>query len=191
MRIDGSAVRAGMVLDYEGKLWLVVKHEIRTPGNLRAFNQVELKNIQNGTKNNVRFNSGEAIERVSLDDKTYQYLFEDGNQITLMDPQSYEQITVAKSLLGDAAAYLQDGMMIEVQSYEGTPLSATLPETVVMQIVEADPVVKGQTASSSYKPAKLSNGARVMVPPFIESGTWIVVKTADSTYVERAKQQAS
>src|SRR4051812_38386492 len=115
MKIDGSAVRAGMVLEHENKLWLVVKHEIRTPGNLRAFNQVELKNLQNGTKNNTRFNSGESIERVSLDDKVFQYLFEDGNQITLMDPDSFEQVTMPKSMLGDAAPFLQDGMMIAVQ----------------------------------------------------------------------------
>lgn len=188
MKIDGSAVRAGMVLEYEGKLWLVVKHEIRTPGNLRAFNQVELKDVKTGTKNNVRMNSGSTVERVQLDDKTFQFLFEDGDNITLMDPENYEQVTMAKSLLGDAAPFLTDGMMLTVQLYEGTPLSVTMPETVVATIAEADPVVKGQTASSSYKPAVLENGVRVMVPPFLTSGEKIVVRTADATYVERAKK---
>ena len=187
MRIDGSAVRAGMVIEYEGKLALVVKHEIRTPGNLRAFNQVELKDVMNGTKKNVRLNSGEAVERAHLDEKAYQYLFEDGENITVMDQDSYEQMTFAKSLLGDAAPFLMDGMIITIQTHEGRPLSATLPETVVMEVVEADPVVKGQTASSSYKPAKLENGVRTLVPPFIETGTRIVVRTADGSYVERAK----
>lgn len=187
MRIDGSAVRAGMVIEYEGKLCLVVKHEIRTPGNLRAFNQVELKDVKSGTKYNPRFSSSETVERVQLDEKNCQYLFEEGDTITVMDPDSYEQITIPKALMGDAAPFLADGMMLKVQMHESRALSVVLPETVVMLIVEADPVVKGQTASSSYKPAILENGVRVMVPPFIAAGERIVVRTEDATYVERAK----
>lgn len=191
MRVDGSAVRGGMVIEYEGRLCFVVKHEIRTPGNLRAFNQVELKDVINGTKKNIRLNSGEAVERVHLDDKTCQYLYAEGDSITLMDPDSYEQFTMPKSILGDAAPFLSDNMMVAVQMHEGKPLSATLPGTIVMEVVEADPVVKGQTAASSYKPAKLANGERVMVPPFIGSGTMIEIKPpADgegATYIGRAK----
>ncbi len=187
MRVDGSAVRAGMVIDYEGKLWLVVKHEIRTPGNLRSFNQVELKDIKTGTKNNLRFASDERIERVSLDQKPCNFLYAEGDLLTFMDNESYEQMVMSKDLVGDALPFLQDGMTVSIESYEGKPISVALPETVVMKIVEADPVVKGQTASSSYKPAILENGVRVLVPPFIAAGEKIVVRTSDSTYMERAK----
>lgn len=187
MQIDGSAVRAGMVIEYEGKLWLVAKHEIRTPGNLRSFNQVELKDVKTGNKNNLRFSSDERIQRVSLEQKSYNFLFADGDLLTFMDNESYEQITMNAGILGDSRPFLQDGMTVTIESYEGNPISIALPETVVMTIVEADPVVKGQTASSSYKPAVLENGVRVLVPPFIAAGEKIVVRTADSAYVERAK----
>ena len=187
MRIDGSAVRAGMVVDYQGKLWLVARHEIRTPGNLRSFNQVELKDIKTGTKNNVRLASDERLERVTLDQKSCNFLFAEGDLLTFMDNESFEQMTLHKSLVGEALAFLQDGMTVSIESYEGNPISITLPETVVMTVVEADPVVKGQTASSSYKPAVLENGVRVLVPPFLAAGEKIVVRTADATYVERAK----
>lgn len=187
MRIDGSAVRMGMVIEYNGKLYVVVKHEIRTPGNLRAFNQVELKDIMTGTKQNPRFNSGESIERVSLDEKQYQYLYADGDMLVFMDNESYEQISMPKDFIGERVAFLQDNMNVSMQTYEGKPISITLPEKVVCEIVDTEPTVKGQTASSSYKPATLDNGLRVMVPPFIASGTKIVVNTTELEYVERAK----
>ncbi len=189
MRIDGSAVRMGMVIEYQDKLWLVVKHEIRTPGNLRAFNQVEIRDILNGTKNNLRFSSSESVERVSLDTRSCNFLFADDHLLTFMDNETYDQLSLPKELLGDAFPFLQDGMTVTMETYEGRPISVKLPEKVTMRIVEADPVVKGQTASSSYKPAVLENGVRVMVPPFIESGTRIVVNTTDLSYVERAKEQ--
>lgn len=188
MKIDGSAVRTGMVIDFENKLWLVIKHEIRTPGNLRAFNQVEMKDVKTGTKKNTRFNSGESIERVSLDSKSMQYLYEEGENITMMDTTSYEQISLPKALLGDSVKFLTDNMMIAIDLYEGTPISARLPETVVAVVAETEPSVKGQTASSSYKPATLENGIRVMVPPFIAVGEAIVVNTVELTYLERAKK---
>jgi elongation factor P len=187
MRIDGSAVRAGMVIEWENKLWLVVKHEIRTPGNLRSFNQVELKDVVTGNKNNPRFSSAEKIERVSLTQRPFNFMYADGDLLHFMDNESYEQITLPKELLGESFAYLQDGMTVMVESHEERAITVTLPETVVMKIVEADPVVKGQTASSSYKPALLENGVRVLVPPFIAAGESIVVRTIDSSYVERAK----
>lgn len=188
MKIDGSAIRSGMVMEYNNKLYLVVKHEIRTPGNLRAFNQVEMKDVVNGTKQNVRFNSGEMVERVSLEQRKYQYLYADGDNLVFMDNENYEQVNLSKDLLGeDRLPFLQENMDVQIETHEGKPLSIQLPDTITATIVEADPVVKGQTASSSYKPAILDNGVRVMVPPFIETGTRIVVKTEDSSYVERAK----
>ncbi len=187
MKIDGGAVRMGMVIEWQDKLWLVVKHEIRTPGNLRSFNQVELKDIKTGTKNTPRFASDEKIERVSLDQRSCNFLFADGDTLTFMDNENYEQFTLPKELLGPSAAFLQDGMTVSMETYEGKPLSVALPSKVAMKIVEADPVVKGQTAASSYKPAILENGVRVMVPPFIPAGETIIVDTSTLEYVERAK----
>jgi elongation factor P len=177
----------GMVIEYQNKLWLVLKHEIRTPGNLRAFNQVEMRDVMSGNKTNVRFNSGESIDRVSLDEKKFQYLYSDADGIHIMDQESYEQTQLPADILGERAAFLQDGMMLNVQLYEGKPIAVTLPPQITLEITETEPVVKGQTAASSYKPAMLENGVRVMVPPFIGTGDKIVVRTEDSSYVERAK----
>ena len=187
MKIDGSAVRMGMVIEWQDKLWLVVKHEIRTPGNLRSFNQVELKDIKTGTKNTPRFASDEKIERVSLDSKTCNFLFADGEELQFLDNDNYAQFTISKEMIGPGVAFLQEGMTVEVETYEGNPLSVALPQKVAMKIVEADPVVRGQTAASSYKPAILENGVRVMVPPFIPAGETIIVDTSTLEYVERAK----
>lgn len=187
MKIDGSAVRMGMVIEWQDRLWLVTKHEIRTPGNLRSFNQVELKDLKSGTKNTPRFSSDEKIERVSLDSKTCNFLYADGDQLTFMDNESYEQITMPRDMIGDALPFLQDGMTVSIETYEGRPISVKLPQRVTVKIVEADPVVKGQTVSSSYKPAILENGVRVMVPPFIPAGETILVDTTTLEYVERAK----
>ncbi len=187
MRIDGSSVRAGMVVEYENKLWVVTSHEIRTPGNLRSFNQVEFKDIKSGVKKNIRLRPDEGIERVQLDQRDFQYLYREGDDLVFMDQESYEQLHMAADFLGDRVAFLQDGMVVNVELHDGTPLGVKLPDTVTCEIVEADPVVKGQTASSSYKPAKLDNGVKVMVPPFIGTGDRIVVNTNELTYVERAK----
>ena len=187
MRVDGGQVRSGMVLEYEGKLWVVVSHEIRTPGNLRSFNQVEMKDVKTGIKKGMRLRPDEGMERVTLDQRKFQFLFRDGEELTFMDQENYEQITMQADFLGDRAAFLQDGMIVQVELHEQTPIGVQLPTQVTLEIVEADPVVKGQTASSSYKPAKLENGVRVMVPPFIGTGDRIVVNTNELTYVERAK----
>ncbi len=187
MKIDGGAVRMGMVIEWQDKLWLVVKHEIRTPGNLRSFNQVELKDLKTGNKNNPRFASDEKIERATLDSRRCNFLFADGEELTFMDNESYEQFGLPASLVGDALPFLQDGMTVDIETYEGKPISIALPTRVTMKIVEADPVVKGQTASSSYKPAILENGVRIMVPPFIPAGETIVVDTSTLEYIERAK----
>ena len=187
MKINGNAIRPGNVIEHQGRLWRAVKIQHTQPGKGGAYLQVELKDIRDGTKLNERFRSSETVERVRLDEAEYQFLFRDGDDITLMDTESYDQITVNRDMIGDPAVFLQDGMMVTVMSHEGETISVQLPDTVVMEVVEADAVVKGQTASSSYKPAVLENGERILVPPHIEAGTKIVVNTADGSYAERAK----
>jgi elongation factor P len=187
MKIAGNAIRPGMVLEYKGKLCVVIRTEHRTPGNLRAFNQVEMQDVVSGTKYNDRFSASEMVERVRLEQKTYQYLYDEGDSLVFMDSESYEQVNIPKALLGDQVDFLEPNMTVEVESHEGRPLGVTLPETVVMAIKETEPTVKGQTASGSYKPAILENGARVMVPPYLSEGERIVVRIADREYVERAR----
>lgn len=187
MKINGNAIRPGNIIEHQGRLWRAIKTQHTQPGKGGAYLQVELKDIRDGTKLNERFRSSETVEKVRLDEHDYQFLFADGDQYTFMDADTFEQITLNVDFIGEPSVFLQEGMTVTVQSYEGSPISVQLPETVTMRIVEADPVVKGQTAASSYKPAKLENGVRVMVPPHIETGVRIVVNTADSSYVERAK----
>jgi len=180
-------VRTGMVVEYEKKLWLVIKHEIRTPGNLRSFNQVEFRDLKSGTKTNLRLRADEMLERAHLDQRDFQFLYQEGEHLVFMDNETYDQIHIDSELLGDRRAFLQDGMTVKVELHEGKPIGVALPDTVVLEITETEPVVKGQTASSSYKPATLENGLRVMVPPFITAGEKIVVNTDEMTYMERAK----
>lgn len=187
MKVSANTVRKGHVLEHNNKLWLVIKSEIMIPGKGNAIIQVEMRDVRTGIKTNERYRTQETVERVQLMDHEMQFLFSSGEEYTFMDQTTFEQYVVGQDIIGDSAAFLQEGMICNVQTYEGSPLSVELPSTVVLEIVEADPVVKGQTASSSYKPAKLSNGVRCMVPPFIEAGTRIVVNTSDGSYVERAK----
>lgn len=187
MKINAIDIKPGNVLEHQGKLWMVMKRELVQPGKGGAFAQVEMRDLRSGNKTTERFRTQETVERVRLDEKEMQFLYFDGEQATFMDNESYEQIAVDREMIGEPADFLQEGMTCTIQLYEGSPLGIELPETVVMQVVEADPVVKGQTASSSYKPGKLENGRRVMLPPHIEAGTRIVVRTADGSYLERAK----
>lgn len=187
MKVAANTLRKGMVVEYNEKLWVVMSNDIRTPGKGASVAQVVMRDIMSGTKTDVRFATQDMVERARVEEMEYQFLFANDGEYTFMNNENYEQIIISKDLIGDPAIYLQDGMIVQAQMYEGRPLSVSLPETVTMQIVEADPVVKGQTASSSYKPAVLENGARVLVPPHIESGTRIVVRTEDSSYIERAK----
>lgn len=187
MKVSANTVRKGHVLEHNNKLWLVIKSEIMIPGKGNAIIQVEMRDVRTGLKTNERYRTQETVERVQLMDHEMQFLFSSGEDYTFMDQTTFEQYIVPEDVIGDAHVFLQEGMICNVQTYEGTPLSVELPGSVVLQIVEADPVVKGQTASSSYKPAKLENGVRILVPPFIESGTRVVVNTADGSYVERAK----
>lgn len=188
MKIDGNEIRPGNVIEHQNRLWRAVKTQHVKPGKGGAFLQVELKDIRDGTKLNERFRSAETVERVRLDQKEYQYLFSDGTSHTFMDQENYEQITLNEDIIdSEQSRFLQDGMIVQIESYEDEPIGVELPERVTLEVVEADPVVKGQTATSSYKPATLDNGVRIQVPPHIEAGTAVVVNTADATYVERAR----
>ncbi len=188
MKISGNAIRPGNIIEHKNRLWRAVKIQHVKPGKGGAFMQVELKDIRDGTKLNERFRANEEVERVRLDQRPFQYLYDEGGgMLAFMDTESYEQISLNAELVGDPVVFLQEGMVVTIESYEGEPIGVELPEHVTMEVVEADAVVKGQTASSSYKPAKMENGVKVMVPPHIETGTRIVVATADASYVERAK----
>jgi elongation factor P len=186
MKISGVDIRPGNILEYEGGIWKVAKIQHTQPGKGGAYMQVEMKNLQDGRKTNVRFRSADTIERVRLDQKEYQYLYADGDMLVFMDKDTFEQISLPADLVGDAAAFLQDGMEVDLELWDEKPISVALPAQIEATIVEADAVVKGQTASSSYKPAILDNGVRVMVPPHIGSGTRIVVDVYERTYVGKA-----
>lgn len=187
MKVNANTLRSGNVIDYNGKLYVVVKNDLIQPGKGAAVAQVEMKDIRTGNKDNVRFRTQETVERVRLEQEDYQYLFADEDFFTFMHQESYEQIQVPKDVVGDAAVYLQEAMIVEIESFEGEALAVRLPSLVTFEIIEAEPVVKGQTATTSYKPAIIGDGVKVMVPPFIDVGTRIVIRTEDGTYVERAK----
>jgi elongation factor P len=186
MKINGNEIRPGNVIEHQGSLWIAVKTQAVKPGKGPAYAQVELKNLVNGTKLNERFRSSETVEKVRLEQNDYQFLYIQDNMLVFMDNVSYEQLEIPQEFVGDRTAFLQDGMMVTVESYEGKPLGVSIPDQVTLLVAEADPVVKGQTASASYKPAMLENGVRVMVPPFIVAGERIIVDTNESTYVRRA-----
>ncbi len=186
MKIDGVSIRVGNVLEHKKQLWVVTKTQHVKPGKGGAFNQVEMKDIRHGTKLNERFRSDESVERVRLDQVDYQFLYEEGENLIFMNQADYEQISLPADLLGDSLAFLEGSMMVTLELYENEPISVTLPQHVTLEISETEPVIKGQTASSSYKPAILSNGVRITVPPFISVGDKIIVDTGEVCYVERA-----
>lgn len=186
MKISGVDIRPGNIIEYEKGIWKVAKIQHTQPGKGGAYMQVEMKNLQDGRKTNVRFRSADTVEKVRLDTQEYQFLYEDGDMLVFMDTNTYEQINLPSDLLGDARPFLQDGMQVMLELWEEKPISVQLPAQIEAEIVEADAVVKGQTASSSYKPAVLDNGVRIMVPPHIESGTRIVVDVYEQTYVGKA-----
>jgi elongation factor P len=185
-KINGNEIRPGNVIEHDGGLWVAVKTNAVKPGKGGAYNQVELKNLINGTKLNERFRAAETVEKVRLEQKDFTYLYEQGDALVFMDDESYEQLELDKDFVGERAAFLQDGMKVTVELHEERPIGISLPDQVTLAITEADPVVKGQTAASSYKPAILENGIRVMVPPFISSGERIIVDTNEITYIRRA-----
>lgn len=187
MKINAINIRQGNVLEYNDKLWVVLKSDIMQPGKGASVVQVEMRDIATGTKTNVRFRTQETVEKAHVEGVEFQFLYADNDDYHFMNNQSYEQITIHKDIIGEPAVYLKDGMLCNVAMHESGPLNVDLPTTATFEVVEAEAVVKGQTASSSYKPGVLENGAKVMLPPHIEAGTRIVIKTADGSYVERAK----
>lgn len=187
MKINANLIRVGNIIEHNSRQWAVLKTQIVQPGKGGAFITVEMRDIRTGTKTNERWRTADTVEKCNVEEKDCTFLFADGDALTFMDQESFEQFNLAKDVLGESAAFLQDGMQVAVDFIEGSPVSVALPEKVTMLVVEADPVVKGQTASSSYKPAKLENGLKILVPPFIAEGEKIIVNTGDCTYVERAK----
>ena len=187
MKINAIDIKPGNVLEHQNKLWVVLKRDLVQPGKGGTFAQVEMRDMRGGSKLSERFRTQEPVERVRLDEKDMQFLYMEGDMATFMYNENFDQVTIPREVIGDPADFLADGMICQVTLYEGIALSVELPQSVTLEVVEADPVVRGQTASSSYKPGKLENGRRVMIPPHIGAGTRIVINTADGSYMERAK----
>ena len=185
-KINGNEIRPGNVLEHNGGLWGAVKVDHVKPGKGGAFAQVELRNLRNGSKLNERFRSADKVERVRLEQKDMQFLYENSGMLVFMDAETYDQVELPAEILGDRRPFLQDGMTIQVEFHESEALNATLPQKVTCRIVETEPVVKGQTAANSFKPAVLDNGVKVMVPPFVGPAELIVVNTETMEYSERA-----
>jgi elongation factor P len=188
VKVIASSVRKGNVLDIDGKLCVVMKAENIHPGKGTPVTHLDMRRIADGVKITERYRTTEQVERAYLEEKTYNYLFEDDTGFTFMEPETYEQVMVPKDMIGDQSVYLQENMAVTINTHEGVPISVELPAKVVLEISETEPTMKGQTASSSYKPAILSNGVRTMVPPHIATGTRVVVMTDDGSYVERARE---
>jgi elongation factor P len=187
MKITGNAIRVGNVIQHDGGLWLAVRTAHVKPGKGGAFAQVELKNLIDGRKLNERFRSSDTVERVTLEQKDFQYLYEQGDALVFMDQRTYDQIELRKDFVGeDQVRFLHDGMVVSLEFHEDRPIGIELPESVVLEVLETEPTVKGQTASSSYKPAKASNGMRIMIPPYMGEGERIVVSTETGEYLRRA-----
>ena len=186
MKINGNEIRPGNIIEHNDGLWVAVKVGHVKPGKGGAFAQVELKNLRNGSKLNERFRSADKVERVRLEQKDQQFLYENDDMLVFMDSETFEQIELPSDILGDRRAFLQDGAQVVIEYYEEEALSCRLPEKITCEITETEPVVKGQTAANSFKPAMLDNGVRVMVPPFVAQGEAIIVNTETGEYVERA-----
>ena len=187
MKVNGNAIKPGNVIEHKNGLWVATKTSHVKPGKGGAFAQIELKNLKDGSKLNERFRSSENVEKVILDETPHVFLYQENNNLIFMNNQTFEQITVNIDMVGDQAAFLQDGMSVIINLYNENPVSIIMPDNCIEEIIEADAVIKGQTVSSSFKPAILKNGIKVMVPGHIEVGTKIVVRPSDCTYVEKAK----
>jgi len=187
MKINGNEIRPGNVIQHQNTIWVAVKTQHVKPGKGGAFAQVEMKNLIDGRKLNERFRATETVERVRLEQKDYQFLYEQGEMLVFMDIETYEQLELQKDFVGERAAFLQGGMEVTVESHEGRPIGIQLPDHVTLEVTETEPHLKGQTVSSSYKPALLENGVRTTVPPFIVVGDRIIVDTNEITYVRRAE----
>ena len=186
-KVLASSLRKGNVVDVDGKLYVVLNAQNIHPGKGTPVTQMDLRRISDGVKVAERYRTTEQIERAFVDDREHTFLYEDGEGFHFMNPESYDQVTAPNDIVGDLAAYLQEGMAVTLSLHEGIPIAIQIPQRVVLEVVETEPTVKGQTASSSYKPALLSNGVKSMVPPHISAGTRVVIMTEDGSYVERAK----
>lgn len=187
MKVNANTLRQGMVIDIEGRLYAIMKADNIQPGKGTPVTQLEMRRLSDGVKVVERYRTTESVERAFIDEGEFQYLFQDGDFYTFMNVENYEQVNVPADVIGDAVSFLQESMKVTMRLHEGTPVSVELPKSVILTVMETEPVTKGQTASSSYKPAKMDNGARVMVPPHIGPGVRIVVNTADGSYIERAR----
>ncbi|MBE7217186.1 MAG: elongation factor P [Caulobacteraceae bacterium] len=187
MKVIASSLRKGNVVDMDGRLYVVLTAENIHPGKGTPVTQLDMRRISDGVKVSERWRTTEQVERAFVDQRPHTFLYQDGDGFHFMNPETYDQITAPEALVGDAAAYLQDGMTVDLSTHEGSPIALDLPSKVTLEVAETEPVVKGQTASGSYKPAVLANGVRTMVPTYITAGTRIVVSTEDGSYQERAK----
>ena len=187
MKQQAGSIRIGWVIEYKNKPWTVTKTNFVKPGKGGAFMQVEMKSVEEGTKTNERFRTEDMVEKMMVETKDCQFLFEDANGLNFMESETFEQFSMPTDVLGDSRPFLTDGMLVKASVIDGKPISIELPLQVICTVTETEPVIKGQTVSSSYKPAILDNGVRTAVPPFVGTGDRIVVATADASYVERAK----
>lgn len=187
MKVIASSLRKGNVVELDGRLYVVLTAENFHPGKGTPTTQIDMRRISDGVKVSERWRTTEQVEKAQVDDRDYDFLYEDGEGYHFMEPNSYEQVAVSADVVGDQKVFLVDGIRVSLKTHQGIAIAIELPQKVTVEIVETEPVMKGQTASSSYKPAILSNGLRVMVPPHIGAGTRIVISTEDNAYVERAK----
>ncbi|ACL56873.1 elongation factor P [Methylobacterium nodulans] len=187
MKVIASSLRKGNVVEKDGRLYVILSAENIHPGKGTPVTQLDMRRITDGVKVSERYRTTEQVERAFVEDREHTFLYSDGEGFHFMNPESYEQVAVPEDVIGDQAAYLQEGMAVMLSLHNGVPLAIELPQRVTLEVTETEPVTKGQTASSSYKPATLSNGVRTQVPPHITAGTRVVIMTADGSYVERAK----
>jgi len=187
VKVIASSLRKGNVVDRDGQLYVVLKAENFHPGKGTPTTSVDMRRISDGVKVSERWKTTEQVEKADVDEREWDFLYDDGEGFHFMNPENYEQVTASHDVIGDSAAYLEPGMKVYLQTHDGNPIAMELPQRMTVEITETEPVVKGQTASSSYKPAMTNIGVRVMVPPHIDVGTRIVINTADNTYQERAK----
>jgi elongation factor P len=187
VKVIASSLRKGNVVEKDGKLYVILFAENIHPGKGTPVTQLDMRRISDGVKISERYRTTEQVERAFVDDRNHTFLYQDGEGFHFMNPENYDQLVASAEVVGDAAAFLQDGMTVVLSTHEGVPIAIELPRTVTVEIAETEPSVKGQTASSSYKPAILTNGVRIMVPPYISAGTRVIILTEDGSYQERAK----
>ena len=187
MKVIASSLRKGNIVEVDGKLYVILTAENIHPGKGTPVTQIDMRRISDGVKSSVRWKTTEQVERAHVEDREFQFLYQDGDGFHFMNMENYDQVTVPEDVIGDQAPYLAPEMKVKLSVYDGVTVAIELPQRATLEVMETEPTMKGQTASSSYKPAVLSNGVRTMVPPHIGPGTRIVVMTADGSYVERAK----